>query len=260
MKISITKNKILNWILKFIIIALLWVLIWQAVYFFVNNDLFVPSPKAVAVRIFELASESDFWISVGYSIWRILIGFLLGVFIGVLFAFVSAISFFDSFFEPVKVVLRATPIASFIMLAWIWIKRDSIPVFISAIMVIPFVWGNLSTGIKSIDKDFKELATIYHLGFIKRIKYIYAPGILPYFATAICTCAGLVWKAGVAAEVLCLPKNSIGANLFYAKSVLDTLDVFSWTVVTVLISVFLELLIKFFLKKLEKRFAFEGLT
>ena len=127
-------------------------------------------------------------------------------------------------------------------------------------MVIPVVWGNVSTGIKNIGNDYKELAKVYKINKIKQLKFIYLPGVLPYFTSAVCTCAGLVWKAGIAAEVLCQPKNSIGTNLFYAKSILETLDVFAWTTVVIIISLLLEILIKTVLKKLEKKFLFAGLT
>ncbi len=255
MKISTIKK-----IITPIIIALIWLLIWQVIYMFVNDPLFVSAPVDVFKRIFELAKTSVFWKDVYLSVYRILLGFVFGVFIGLLMAFVSSLNFAEKLFSPLKVIIRATPIASFIMLAWIWLQRDMIPVFVSSLMVIPVVWGNVSTGIKNIDKDFKELAKVYKIKKTTQLKSIYLPGVLPYFTTALCTCAGLVWKAGVAAEVLCQPKNSIGTNLFYAKSILETVDVFAWTTVVIIISLALEILIKFILKKLEKKFSFAGLT
>lgn len=255
MKISIIKK-----ILTPIIIALIWLVIWQGIYMLIDNPLFVSAPIDVFKRIFELAKTSLFWKDVYLSVYRILIGFIFGVLIGLLMAFVTSISVTEKLFSPLKVIIRATPIASFIMLAWIWLERDMIPVFISSLMVIPVVWGNVSTGIKNIDKDFKELAKVYKIKKSTQFKNIYLPGVLPYFTTALCTCAGLVWKAGVAAEVLCQPKNSIGSNLFYAKSILETVDVFAWTTVVIIISLALEMLIKFILKKLEKKFMFAGLT
>lgn len=260
MKTSIIKNKLLKKIVTTIIVTAIWLTIWQCVYALVNNPLFVSAPLDVFERIFELAKTKMFWIDVSLSIGRIILGFVFGVVIGLFMAFVSSINITEKLFSPIKLIVRATPIASFIMLAWIWLERDMIPVFISALMVIPVVWGNVSTGIKNIGKEYKELAIVYKIGKIKQLKFIYLPGILPYFTTALCTCTGLVWKAGVAAEVLCQPKHSIGTNLFYAKTVLETLDVFAWTVVVIIISLTLELLIKFVLKKLEKKFLFAGLT
>ncbi len=255
MKISTIKK-----IITPIIIALIWFVIWQGIYILINNPLFVSAPIDVFKRIFELAQTSVFWKDVCLSVYRILVGFLFGVLIGLFMSFASSINITEKLLSPLKVIIRATPIASFIMLAWIWLERDMIPVIISSLMVIPVVWGNVSTGIKNIDKDYKELAKVYKIKKLTQLKSIYIPGVLPYFTTALCTCAGLVWKAGIAAEVLCQPKNSIGTNLFYAKSILETLDVFAWTTVVIIISLALEIVIKFILKKLEIKFSFAGLS
>ena len=101
---------------------------------------------------------------------------------------------------------------------------------------------------------------MYKFSRMKKLKNIYLPSVMPYFATSVCTSSGLVWKAGIAAEVLCQPQGTIGAYLFEAKGFLETLDVFVWTGVVIIISILLEMLIKFVLKKLENRFKFVGLT
>ena len=54
------------------------------------------------------------------------------------------------------------------------------------------------------------------------------------------TSLGLSWKAGIAAEVLCTPVGSIGKNLYESKIYLETIDVFAWTVVVVIMSLILE--------------------
>ncbi len=259
MRISIIKKKILT-LLKSILIATVWVAIWQLVYVVVDSDVFVAQPIDVAKRIIQLGATSDFWITVFSSVGRISLGFLLGIVFGLFFAFVSTVKFFDNLFAPIKIIVRTTPVASFIMLAWLWLKRDSIPIFISALMVIPIVWGNVSAGLKNISKDYKEFAQVYGLSNAKKFKYIYFPGIMPHFASAVLTGAGLVWKAGVAAEVLCQPTHSIGADLFFAKTILDTRDMFAWTAVVIVISLILEKIIKIILKKVEKKFSTTGLS
>ena len=51
---------------------------------------------------------------------------------------------------------------------------------------------------------------------------------------------GLAWKAGIAAEVLCTPKASIGKMVYDAKVYLESAEVFAWTLVVVLLSLLLE--------------------
>lgn len=255
MRTSIIKKIILT-----LSITAIWLIIWQIIYVLVGNPLFVESPKNVFLRMVQLIQEIEFWKTVFLSVISILQGFVLGIIFGTLMAFVSINEFFNSLFSPLKIIIRATPIASIIMLMWIWLERAYIPVFVAFLMVTPILWGNVSTGIKSVKKEHIELAKVYKFSRIKKFKYIYVPTVLPYFATAVCTSSGLVWKAGIAAEVLCQPPKTIGANLFYAKGSFEYLDVFVWTAVIIIISILLEVSIKKILKKLEKRFKFAGLT
>lgn len=255
MKISIIKK-----VLIALLIIIIWLLLWQGIYVLVDNPLFVESPYNVFMRFIELSKTFEFWKTVIFSVINILWGFFVGVLFGTFMAFISINDFIDKLFSPIKVIIRATPVASFIMLTWIWLKRSDIPVFISFLMVTPIVWGNVSTGIKNIKKEHIELAKVYKFSNVKKLKYICFPSVLPYFATAVCTSSGLVWKAGVAAEVLCQPPGTIGQNLFEAKNYLDTLDVFVWTAVVIIISIILEAIIKTVLRNLEKRFKFTGLT
>ena len=64
--------------------------------------------------------------------------------------------------------------------------------------------------------------------------------MLPFFLAACRTALGLGWKAGVAAEVLCVPENSIGRAIYEGKLYLMTDELFAWTLVVVLISMAVE--------------------
>ena len=59
---------------------------------------------------------------------------------------------------------------------------------------------------------------------------------------------GLAWKSGVAAEVLCLPRPSIGTQIYNAKLYLEVPDLFAWTVVVVALSLVLEQLLRALLR------------
>ena len=55
---------------------------------------------------------------------------------------------------------------------------------------------------------------------------------------------GLAWKAGIAAEVLGVPKMAIGTEIYQSKIYLETVDLFAWTVVVVLMSMLIEAVFK----------------
>ncbi len=228
-----------------------WIVVWWVAALIIDQELLLASPESVFRRLCQLACTKAFWRAAGLSLLRIIIGYALGVVCGMLLAVGSSFSrVFDSLSAPIDTVIKATPVASFIILALVWIKADKVPSFISFLMVTPIVWNNLRSGFTSADKNLKEMTMVYGMRLPKRIKYYWLPSIAPHFVSALTTSLGLAWKAGVAAEVLCTPKNSIGKYIYESKLYLETVDLFAWTSLVIIMSVIIEKLIKLILKRL----------
>lgn len=246
MTISTTRAKIV----KSIFVAVFWVAVWEAAALAVRKEVLVASPLAVFRRLWELGGTGAFWISTGGSVLRILLGFVIAVFFGILTACVtSRIEIVHSLFSPLVAVIKATPVASFIILALVWIETGNIPTFTSFLMVFPIIWGNVHQGIRQIDPGLKEVARAYQMSRVKCLTTLYIPSVMPFFSAACTTGLGLAWKAGIAAEVLCTPKNSIGKELYSAKIYLETPDVFAWTLVVIVLSFLIEKLLAYIIRK-----------
>ena len=233
-----------------------WLGAWQLCAFLVDrhvqgrgNELLLPYPTAVLAALVRLAGTSAFWGTVAATLGRILAGMVLGTALGGLLAALTFLSpWADRLLSPAIRVIRATPVVSFILLILLWMGRDRVPVVISALMVLPVVWGNLSRGLGETDPQLLELARAYRFSPFKTIKLIYLPSLRPYFLSAVTTSMGLAWKSGVAAEVLCLPRPSIGTQIYNAKLYLEVPDLFAWTVVVVALSLALEKLLRALLR------------
>lgn len=239
MKISIIKNS--PSFVKKLLVAAFWVLVWQLVYMADRQEIRMVSPVRVLQRLTELAADGTFWLSALTSMQHIVLGFLLGVALGVvLSALASFLPLLKELLNPVISIVRATPVASFILLALVWIRSGGVPVFISFLMVLPVVWGNVIEGIAKTSPSLLEMAEVFRFGPFKTIKAVYIPSVMPYFTAACTTALGLAWKAGIAAEVLVNAKNSIGGNIYDAKIYIETADLFAWTLVVILLSVALE--------------------
>ena len=221
--------------------VLFWLGVWQLAAAAVGQELLLPGPAAVGRRLLELAAGAVFWQTALASLLRIFGGLLLGVALGALLAGLTAwVPLLDWVLTPAVKVVRATPVASFILLVYLWVERGRVPGLISALMVLPVVWGNVTRGIAETDPRLLELARAYGFGRGRTLRRIYIPSVLPYFASGCRTALGLAWKAGVAAEVLCQPRLAIGTRLYRAKITLETPDVFAWTVVVIALSFLLE--------------------
>ena len=143
--------------------------------------------------------------------------------------------------------------ASFILLVILWAPTGQVPVVVSALMVLPVVWGNVSRGITQTDPLLLEAARAYRFGRWKRVRLVYLPSVLPYFASGCHTALGLAWKSGVAAEVLCVPRLAIGTQVYYSKIYLETPALFAWTAVVLVLSFALEGLLGALLSRVERR-------
>ena len=133
------------------ILAVLLVLaIWQAAAMAVGIEILLVSPWTVAVRLFHLIFERDFWPTVFFSILRISAGFFLGLLLGTLLAVLSGrSSLMETLLWPYVTGIKSVPVASFIIISLIWLKNSQLAVFISFLMVFPVIYSNVLQGIKT---------------------------------------------------------------------------------------------------------------
>lgn len=236
------------------LVAAFWIAVWEALYYLVNQDILIASPQAVIARGAQLVVTPEFWMTAGLSLYRILIGYLVAVVAGVVVAVVtSASKIVYSLLYPIINILRVTPVASFIILALVWISAGAVPSLMAGIIVLPIVWANVSEGIVETDPQLLEMARMYRFGRLKTFRRIYVPSVAPYFTTACITGLGMAWKAGIAAEVLSVPKLAIGTNIYDAKRYIETADLFFWTLVVIILSMILEKAVRLVVKKVMQR-------
>ncbi len=229
-----------------------WLGVWQLAAGAVGQEFLLPGPATVGRRLLELAATVAFWETTFHSLVRVFGGLLAGALAGTLLAGLSAVvPLLGWLFTPAVKVIRATPVASFILLVYLWVERGMVPGLISALMVLPVLWGNVTKGIAETDPQLLELARAYGFGRGKTLGRIYIPSVMPYFASACRTALGLAWKAGVAAEVLCQPKSAIGTQIFNTKYYLETPSLFAWTLMVIALSFLLEWAVGGLLKRLE---------
>lgn len=250
MKTHKKRNKKILRLLKTPLVLLVWLAVWYAASETVGMELLVPSPEAVFDSFLELIKEKEFYLSCFNSLYKVILGWGIGSLAGVLLGILTSLSsVIKAFFEPVLHLIKATPVASFIVLSLVLMSSKSVPVFTCALISVPIVWANVSEGISSPDKKLVEMADFFNMPVRKKINDIYIPAVLPYFSAAAKTAMGLSWKAGIAAEVICTPSDTIGAGIQNAKIYLETPSLFAWTATVIILSVLLEKLLGLILNK-----------
>ena len=235
--------------------AVFWLCVWQAASMWIGQCLLLASPLEVCRALLALLPTAAFWQRALFSAARIISGFLLALAAGCLCAVLAAaFRWAEALLRPLMLAIRAVPVASFIILALLWLRgTGGLSVFISFLMVLPVVYENVLAGIRAADGSLLEMASVFRVPLWRRVRALYAPAVLPYFRSACAVGLGLCWKSGVAAEVIGISGGSIGEALYNAKLLFATDELLAWTVVIVLLSLAFERLFLRLLSVAEKR-------
>ncbi len=234
--------------------VLFWLLVWQFVSMALGSEILLVSPVRVLACLGQLIFTYDFWKAIGFTFFRITFGFVLSLMAGVILAF------FSYLYRPVRdlltlpvSVIKITPVASFIILVLIWVPSRNLSVIISFLISFPIIYTDTLQGLDSMDQKLLEMAQVFNIPSLKRIRYVFLPQLFPFFQAGSSMALGLCWKSGIAAEIIGLPTGSMGERLYEAKIYLNTPEMFAWTITIILISIFFEKFVDFLLKNIMKR-------
>jgi len=233
--------KILKKICRVLLIAAFWICVWAFASWRFGKPLLFPSPLAVFQTLIALLQTPEFYLITANSIGNILLGIVIAIVGACVLAILTfVLPFVKELLSPIMAVIKATPVASFIILALIFIGSASVPTFTTVLIVFPIIWTNLDEGLCKIDPQLKEVTRVYQMSPLRRLRILYLPSVKPYFLSACKSSLGLAWKAGVAAEIIAMPPDTIGTMIGDAKLYIMTSEMFAWTLTVVLLSLAIE--------------------
>lgn len=231
-------------ILRKAAVILFWLAIWQLLAMLVDNEIMLVTPGQAFMAFIGLLGKITFWQTVGMSLCRIALGFLLGMMAALILAGLSSrYSLVEELVEPIMTLCKAVPVAVFVVLLLIWWGSSFLAVAVCFLIVLPNIYISTLEGLKNTDKKLLEMAKVFDLPARTSFFYIYCPALKPFLSSSLKMSLGMCWKSGVAAEVIGTPAFSIGEQLYMSKIYLDTAGVFAWAAVIILLSVGFEWLI-----------------
>lgn len=237
---------------KKILIIAFWLLLWQVGFSVLNKGLLIamPTPVTTVKAFISLSGQKEFWLSAVYSLLRVLSGFGAAVALATVCAVISnRFSLFSAFFSPILRLMRAVPVAAFIILVFLWVNKDYIPGLIAFLTVLPIMWMSTERALASVDKGLIEMAKVMELSAADKFRFIVFPSVKQTYTANLITSLGFAWKSGVAAEVICRSRDSLGDMLVVSQSAIEYSSVFAITAVIIIFSVLLEGLLKLALRK-----------
>ena len=238
------KNSFYYTLISILLIAIVWKIISLN-----YKPIILPAPEKAFYTVYEMMQTKSFWISLGYSFFRVFSGYLLAMVIGTIVGVVIGLNKkADKLLRPAVSMLQTVPNISWILLAIIWFGLNSkIVIFTIFISLVPIFVINSAEGIENTSEEYLEMAAVYRLKPLTIFLKIYIYSIKPYLRSAAVITSERAWKIGAMAELLSLD-TGIGAGLYWARNNLQTERIFAWTIVLILMGFLSSKLLKFLLK------------
>ena len=182
------------------------------------------------------------WRNLGTTLERVGIGFVLATLISVpLGIMFGAIRRLGEFFEPVLPVLNTVSSAIWAIFAIIWFGvSESTIIFVVFMTAMPLIITNVWQGTRSVSADFIELARTLRMPAWKVMTKIYLPTIMPYFFSGARLAFGFGWRVSLVAETLGA-SSGVGYRLRQAADLVQTDQVFAWTITMIAMMAALEM-------------------
>ena len=185
-------------------LAVLMVLvIWQIISIFLGGHGLVPSPARTFATMWDVLITGEFFIQLGDSLVRLLIGFALAMTLGMIVGVLMGSRWFwNEFFKDIVILGLSLPGLVYALLSVVIFGTKLLaPVMAILFASYPFIAVNMREGVKALDKDMLDMTRAYKVGKWKVVKQVILPALLPHILAAIRTGFTIAWKASVLTEV-----------------------------------------------------------
>ena len=211
-------------VLSITVLAVLWVL--SSAYDWVN-PIFWPAPSAVWDQLVTISAEGyrnfTLWEHIGWSLYRILMGFGLGCLVGIPLGFAMGLSrIMRGMFDPIVEFFRPIPPLAFIPLVIIWSgigeRSKILLLFLAALWIMAIA---ARAGVASV--KLSKIHAAYTLGVNRRqlLFRVILPNALPEIFTGMRVAMGVCWGTVVAAELVAA-ESGVGFMIMVASTFLST--------------------------------------
>lgn len=219
-----------------VILAVWWLLALRVPHYV------LPGPARVWEAFALISASGTLWQDLGITLGRVATGFimatLVGLPLGILF---GAQKRLGEFFEPVIPVMNTVSSAIWATFAIIWFGvSNATTVFVVFMTAMPLIITNVWQGTRTVNADFIELAHVLRMPAHKVMVKIYLPTILPYFFSGARLAFGFGWRVSLVAETLG-SSSGVGYRLRQAADLIQTDQVFAWTLTLVVMMAVIEM-------------------
>jgi NitT/TauT family transport system permease protein len=202
----------------------------------------LPGPARVWEALRAISVNGDLWGNLAITFWRVSVGFIFATLVGLPFGILlGANKRVGEFFEPVIPVMNTVSSAIWAIFAIIWFGiSNATTIFVVFMTAMPLIITNVWQGTHTVNAEFIELAQVLRMPGWKVMTKIYLPTILPYFFSGARLAFGFGWRVSLVAETIG-SSSGVGYRLRQAADLIQTDQVFAWTLALVILMTTLEM-------------------
>ncbi len=193
------------------------------------ESIWLPAPEQVWTMLTTIATDGYQNVTLaehlGLSLWRVIIGFLLGALVGIPLGYAMGLSdWFRGWFDPIVEFMRPVPPLALIPLVIIWFgigeSGKVVLLFLAALWIMAIAARSGVSGVR-----ITKIHAAYSLGASKWqiLRRVIIPNSLPEIFTGARVAMGVCWGTVVAAELVAAEKGVgkmiVAASKFQATDI-----------------------------------------
>lgn len=181
----------------------LLLVLWQIASVAVQHRLF-PSPIMVFAELYDLALHKTLLADIGKTLYRAAAAFVVAMIAGIVIGgILGRFRALDGLFGNWVLIGLNIPAIVVAITFYIWFGLTEVALILAVVVnKTPLVAVTMREGVRALDNGLAELAQVYRVGFVQRVRRFIVPQLMPYVLTAARTGLSLIWKIVLVFEVL----------------------------------------------------------
>lgn len=216
-------------VISFVAVLTLWSLIS---YLGLVESIFLPTPTSVLSYIITSAMDGSLWANMGISVYRITLGFILAVILGVPCGILAGtFKKIEAIVRPLSEFIRYMPVPAFVPLIMVWIGiGESAKIAIIFIGTFFQLVLMIADDVKSVPDDLINAGYTLGADTKQSIFKILIPAMLPRMMETLRMMIGWAWTYLVSAELVAA-NSGLGYTILKSQRFIKTDAIFGGIIV-----------------------------
>lgn len=208
--------------------------VWQVGALFMHQ-IIIASPIETFEALLKMVLRERFWEATFVTSQRAVAGIFIGGLAGFVLGIMAGLNEnIKNLFEPMRWMIMSISPVIVVVIAMLWFGMGTeMVIFIAALLLSPIVYVNTIKGIEMVDEKIIEMSDVYGFSLFQKLRHVYIPALIGPLSAAMTIVVTAGMRMIVLAEVLGT-NSGIGYELSFARTDLNTPELFAWVVVTLI--------------------------